>query len=124
MRRSVALALLICVATMVACAPNDDLVGTWKQTGIMSADGTVRPVSPAESASLALRRGGSATMRSSDAATTSALTWDIGVNDTLALKGHPGWAVREVYELEYALEGERLTIQWIDSGPERVFERQ
>jgi hypothetical protein len=111
-------------AMLSACGPGDPLVGTWQQTGTVADDGLVGPVSASEAVVLDLRRGGEATVIIPKAdAEGAAFTWEVD-RGLLILRDHPGWDVRTAYELVYELEGDRLTMNWINAPPHRVFERQ
>jgi len=122
-RSALALALLLLIG-LSACAPTGPLIGTWRQTGAVAADGTVRPVPPSQAPVLTLRRDGKATVTLPGSNTEGTpFTWSVD-RGLLVLRDHPGWEVRTAYELVYELEGDRLMTDWIDGPPRRVFERQ
>lgn len=123
-RRMVIALTLLAVMALSACVRAEPLVGTWQQTGVVTDDGTERSVPASEAVVLELRRGGKAAVTSSDGAGKgTAFTWKLD-DGKLDLSDHPGWAVRTVFELDYELDGDLLTMQWIDGGRKRVFEKR
>jgi len=124
----IAIVVLLCLGLLwlvqTFLLPADPLVGTWRQTGTVAEDGVVRSVPTSQAVVLELQRGGTATLvfGQTDAQGT-AFTWEVA-RGLLRLGDHPGWDVRTVYELEYELEGDRLTANWIYGPPRRVFERR
>jgi hypothetical protein len=123
-RRILTTLSLLAIIGLSGCAPADPLVGIWRQTGTVGGDGVEHSVPTSEAAVLEMRPGGGATVVQSQAdAKGAAFTWKVD-RGLLMLGDHPGWDLRTVYELEYELKGDRLTTNWIDGPPRRVFERQ